>query len=759
MAKEGKGGAGEGPGAAVPGGRGPGDLPAGSARAAFVSTETRTYVHPRPFALEGGGVLPELRVAYRTWGALDAEGGNAVVICHALTGSADADRWWTRMFGPGRAFDPDRDFIICSNLLGSCYGTTGPTSIDPATGTPYLGRFPPITVRDMVEVQHALVAALGVRRVRMVIGGSLGGMQVLEWALLHPDMVDSLAFIASTARHSAWAIGLSEAQRHAIYADPRWRDGQYSPEDPPSAGLAAARMQAMLTYRSAPSFEERFGRRPQAEDMFSVESYLRYQGQQLVDRFDAATYVALSRAMDTHDVTRGRGDLDQVLRSIHQPTLVVSIDSDVLYWPAEQREVARLVPGARFAVMDSPQGHDAFLIDVDRLSELVAEFRGGAAARPALPEPLVRGYQERGISLLVAGKGKVGSELLEQIRVQRTELEQDYDVVLRVVGLADQRGAILAEDGIDLDRWREQLAAAPPAGPLDVRTAPALLDRLARLPRPVLVDVTADDGMSEVYEQAFRRGIDVVSSNKRPLAASGRRLEAVREARRQRSRHWHYDASVGASLPVLATLRRLVRSGDRIVRVEGSLSGTLGFIAGELQRGTPLSLALRWAMGLGYTEADARDDLTGADSARKALILAREMGGLLEPEEVRVEPFLPADQLGSGGPDELIHSLRGQDEAMAARVEELRRRGKVLRYLAHIGPGDGHALSVRVGPEAVDADLPAARLVGVEAFVAFTTARHADRPLLVQGSGVGGASTAGALLAEIFRLPAGRGAR
>ena len=302
------------------------------------------------------------------------------------------------------------------------------------------------------------------------------------------------------------------------------------------------------------------------------------------------------------------------------------------------------------------------------------------------------------MSLLVAGKGKVGSELLEQIRVQRTELERDYDVVLRVVGVADRRGAVLAEDGIDLDDWREQLAAATPAGPLDVRTAPALLDRLARLPRPVLVDVTADEVMSEVYEQAFRRGIDVVSSNKRPLAASGRRLEAVREARRQRSRHWHYDASVGASLPVLATLRRLVRSGDRIVRVEGSLSGTLGFIIGELQRGTPLSLALRWAMGLGYTEADARDDLTGADSARKALILAREMGGVLEPEEVRVEPFLPPDQLGAGGPDELIHSLRGQDETMAARVEELRRRGKVLRYLAHIGPGDGHAPERPGGP-------------------------------------------------------------
>jgi homoserine O-acetyltransferase len=741
-----------------------------AARVAFVSPDTRSWLHPGPFPLERGGALPALAIAYRTWGTLAPDGANAVVVCHALTGSADADRWWTRMFGPGRALDPDRDFVVCANILGSCYGTTGPTSLEPATGQPWLGRFPAITIRDMVAAQRALVEALGVKRIRMVIGGSLGGMQALEWALMAPALVEAVVFIASTARHSAWAIGLSEAQRQTIFADPRWRDGQYDPDDPPSAGLAAARMQAMLAYRSAPSFEERFGRRPQAEDLFAVESYLRYQGQQLVDRFDAATYVTLTEAMDTHDVARGRGDLDEVLRGIRQPMLVVSIDSDVLYWPAEQREVARLVPGARFAVLDSPQGHDAFLIDVDRLSDLVAEFRGrgvgapavdlarGAPVRVAGGEPLARGFRERGLSLLVAGKGKVGGELLDQLCAQRTELEQDYDVVLRVVGLADRRGALLVEEGVELEGWREQLAAAPAGGPLDARNAPALLDRLAALPRPVLVDVTADEGMGEVYEQAFRRGIDVVSSNKRPLAAPARRWELIREVRRRERRHWHYDASVGASLPVLATLRRLLRSGDRIVRVEGSLSGTLGFLTAELQRGTPLSLALRWAMGLGYTEADPRDDLSGADTARKALILARELGANLEPEDVRIEPFLPGAAALPPEGDALIHALRAHDEATAARVETLRREGKVLRYLARIGPGTDRPLVVQVGPEAVEAEQPAARLVGVEAFVAFTTLRNPDRPLTVQGSGVGGASTAGALVAEIFRLPIGVGA-
>jgi len=734
---------------------------AAAARAAFIAPETRWLELAAPLPLELGGALRGVRVAYRSWGRLASGGDNAVVVCHALTGSADADRWWTGMFGPGRALDPERDFVVCSNILGSCYGTTGPTSIDPATGRPWLGDFPTITIRDMVRAQRELLAALGVKKVRLVVGGSLGGMQVLEWALSYPELVEAIVPIATSARHSAWAIGLSEAQRQAIYADPRWKGGRYDPADPPVGGLAAARMMAMCTYRHKASFDERFGRRLQAADLFAMESYLRYQGRQLVDRFDAASYVALTRAMDTHDVARGRGDFDEVLRSVRCPALVVSIDSDVLYLPDEQQEIAHRIPGARLLRLASKDGHDAFLIDVDWLSDEVAEFRGRAPSRRAVIRSPSRARVEAGerpeVSLLVLGKGKVGGELLDQIARQLPTLERDYDVALRVVGIADRRRTLLDDGGVDLARWRELVASAPETGPLGPDSAGPVLDRLARTALPVLVDVTAADGMERVYAEAFRRGVHVVAANKRPLVVPWRDREAVAAERRQAHRHYRYETTVGASLPVIDTLRGLVRAGDRVHLVEGSLSGTMGFVTSELMKGFPLSLVVRWARELGYTEEDPRDDLSGLDAARKAVILARELGLSVEVEDVTVEPLVPREALGGGSLQEMYEALRRYDDAFARRCASLRERGLALRYVARIARDGRPALSV--GPMEVPATHRAAALQGVEAYVAFTTDRHDALPLLVQGAGVGDALTAGGLLSEIFEVAAGHGAR
>ncbi|MBC7880027.1 MAG: homoserine O-acetyltransferase [Anaerolineae bacterium] len=338
----------------------------------FFSPETRFW-RSSNFVLESGEQLEEVEVAYRTWGNFD--GDNAVLVCHALTGSADADTWWAPLLGSERSLDPARNFIICSNILASCYGTTGPASLNPRTGRLWGADFPSITIRDMVRLQALLLNSLGIQRLKLVLGGSLGGMQALEWALLYPERVEAMAAIACSGRHSAWCIGLSEAQRQTIFADPLWQQGHYDPDQPPAAGLAAARMVAMCTYRSQTSFEARFGRERNSQHRFAIAEYLRYQGTRLVQHFDANAYVALTYAMDAHDVGENRGSYETALASILIPTLIVAIDSDVLYPPEEQQELARFIPDARFAWLHSDHGHDAFLIEMDALDEIMLNFR------------------------------------------------------------------------------------------------------------------------------------------------------------------------------------------------------------------------------------------------------------------------------------------------------------------------------------------------------------------------------------------------
>ncbi len=337
--------------------------------------------------LESGVTLRQAPVAYQTWGALNESGTNAVLICHALTGSSDVPAWWPGIVGPGLAIDTERYYVVCANVLGSPYGSASPLAGDPETGRPYGPRFPEITIRDTVAAHRVLLERLGVRRVVAAIGASMGGMQVLEWAF-QGDLVQSLVPIAVGGRHSAWCIGWSEAQRQAIYADPNWMEGNYDDAAPPEAGLAAARMMAMISYRSSNEFAARFGRdiMPEGDSagqpVFAAESYLRHQGHKLVARFDANCYVQLTRQMDTHDVSRGRGDYEATLASIRQPSLVIGISSDVLYPLAEQRELARLIPDARLKVLDAPYGHDSFLIETDAMSQIIQDWLSVQSSRP-----------------------------------------------------------------------------------------------------------------------------------------------------------------------------------------------------------------------------------------------------------------------------------------------------------------------------------------------------------------------------------------
>ena len=415
------------------------------------------------FALDGvgvgGGALASLTLAYSAYGTLNARADNAVVVGHSLTSDSRVAAWWGPLLGPGPRFllDTERYFVVCANVLGSVYGSSGPRTPEPAApggrvASPAPGAaFPAPSVRDNVRAQHALLRALGVRRVALAVGGSLGGMLALEWAATFPADVDALIVIASCAAHSAWGVGLGVAGRAAIAADARWRGGAYPPDDPPLAGLAVARQIAMLSYRSPGSFEAKFGRRrrrgngkeeaekaggAEEEGPFEVQNYLTYQGDKFVNRFDALAYVRMTQLLDSHDIGRGRAPAAAgaepdagaaaagaksepsylaVLRALPQRTLIVGIDSDILYPVRSRRrtssrrrccglrerahrhptatplpplqlnlavEMATAIPRASLYTLSSPHGHDSFLIEIEELNRVCCAWRDGAEYPP-----------------------------------------------------------------------------------------------------------------------------------------------------------------------------------------------------------------------------------------------------------------------------------------------------------------------------------------------------------------------------------------
>jgi homoserine O-acetyltransferase len=357
-----------------------------------------TIATTRPLALDGGGRLSDITIAYETWGRLDADAANAILVCHAWTGDSHvigpsghghpSSGWWEGVVGPGLGLDTDRYFVVCANVIGGCQGSTGPASIEPSTGMPYGSRFPVITIRDMVRVQSALTEHLGIGQWLTVVGGSMGGMQALEWAITFPDRVRSIVPIATSLQHTAQQIAWGAVGRRAIKLDPKWRGGDYydaAPGDGPHEGMAVARQVAQITFRSDEVFTDKFGRdvadRREGFELwqrFEVERYLDHHGDKLVARFDANSYLLISKAMDLHDVGRGRGGVERAAARIKVPTLALGIWSDVLYPSYQQREIVELVARsgvpAQYVDIDSPHGHDSFLIDVDQVSLALSTF-------------------------------------------------------------------------------------------------------------------------------------------------------------------------------------------------------------------------------------------------------------------------------------------------------------------------------------------------------------------------------------------------
>eukprot|EP00128_Syssomonas_multiformis_P000472 Colp12_sorted_trinity150504_noHs@14948 len=343
------------------------------------------------YTLEDGTELLECPVAYRTWGTLNSDRDNVIVVCHALTGHADVSTWWGDLVGEGKTIDTNKYFAICMNVLGSPYGTASPVTINPKTGKKYGADFPIVTIRDTVRLhRRVLDEIIKIKSVFAAIGASLGGMQVLEWSFFGPQYVRHLIPIATCAKHSAWCIGFDETQREAIYNDPKWRGGYYPEDDPPTEGIGLARMVAMLTYRSQPSLERKFGRREQDPAtlparyqthregepyFFTIQSYLRYQGRKLAERFDANCYVRLTQMMDLHDISRGRyATLGEALGSISQSTLLVGITSDILYPVEEQEELKQHLRNVELVVFHAADGHDGLFVECEQLDRHISSW-------------------------------------------------------------------------------------------------------------------------------------------------------------------------------------------------------------------------------------------------------------------------------------------------------------------------------------------------------------------------------------------------
>jgi homoserine O-acetyltransferase len=325
----------------------------------------------QPFPLETGAVLPEITIAYHTYGQLNPEKSNVIWVCHALTANSNVADWWEGLFGPGKVYDSEKYFIVCANILGSCYGTTCPRSINPTTGRTYGLDFPVFTMRDIVQALELLRIQLGIEEIQLCIGGSCGGHQVLEFAYLLPDRIKNIALLVTSARETAWAIAIHEAQRMAIQADPTWKDDN---DTGGAEGLKAARGMGLVSYRTFEAYKAHQTDADDKLDDFLAASYIRYQGRKLERRFYAQCYWYLTKALDSHHIGRGRRGAEAALAKLKMPALVLSIDTDLLIPPVEQWFLSQRLPHSTYIRLPSDFGHDGFLIETERIEDIILKW-------------------------------------------------------------------------------------------------------------------------------------------------------------------------------------------------------------------------------------------------------------------------------------------------------------------------------------------------------------------------------------------------
>jgi homoserine O-acetyltransferase len=644
--------------------------------------------------LERGDRLDRVDVRYRLEGTLNAARDNVVLVVHALTGTTHASEWWKGVIGANAAIDPTKHAVLCANLLGGCDGTTGPSNEQPDV-------LPPFSTRDQAALLARLLDTLGVGAPLLVCGGSLGGMVTLEFAASFPALVRSAVVLAAPAAQTAQGIAWNAIMRRAI-AVGGVREG-----------LALARMVGMLSYRTPEGLERRFGRSRSEHDTFQVHDWLAVHGEKLVARFDATSYGALIDAMDEHDVGRDRGGLSAALSAVGDRLTGVGIPGDLLY-PAESVREWTTAANATYVELPSIHGHDAFLLEVDRVSAVIAKAVAESEARAVDPTPVVTTVSPRvrPLRVALAGCGHVGGSLLDLFgeRAQQLRDAQPIHVARVLVRDATRPRPALA-----------QAIARGTAAPDACITDPA---RLLSDDIDVLVEVIGGTTTARtLVETALQRGIRVVTANKALLGERGAALAAL--AQRTDTR-LDFEGAVCGAIPIV----RCVRSGAAgvgITKVSGILNGTSNYVLEKVAEGASLADAVATAQQLGYAEADPTRDLSGQDAEDKLRMLAWMCFGV-DPATLKV-------------------TRRGIDAESAAWATRVALDGDRVKLMASCAR-EGDELVARILPTRITSDDPWARVAGP--FNRIVVESESAGSLVFQGAGAGGRATAGAVLADII---------
>ncbi|WP_395373734.1 homoserine O-acetyltransferase [Marinicella sp. W31] len=638
----------------------------------------------QPFRLESGETLDELTIAYTTYGQLNADGSNVVWVCHALTGNARPQEWWPGLVGTDDLFNPDEHYIVCANLIGSPYGSTHPLSVNPKSGQPWGEDFPLITVRDNVRAFELLRQYLGIDKIHTLIGGSLGGHQALEWAITCPDLMDYLIVCASSPRLTPWAVAFNQSQRLAIEADQLWPQQN-------SAGLKAARAIALLSYRSPACYNKSQADQFSFDRPLKAQTYQDYQGEKLVDRFDAWSYHALTRTMDTHDVGRNRGGVSAALAEIRAQTLIVGISSDHLFSVADSKHLAEAIPNARLEVIDSEYGHDGFLLETQQLSTVIQ----------TLYEPRLHIESSSLSNIALFGFGCVGSGFYQLLN------QASHNAVVTAVGVKDNKRARSISSHL-------------------ISQEPLSLVRDSNID---IVVEAIDDAQAafDIVSQALAQGKHVVSASKRMLAEH---LSELIDLQRESGSTLLYEAAVAGGIPIIRQLNDYFDCAEN-QSIQGILNGSSNYILSRLHADpdTGYEEVLLEAQQAGFAETDPIADVGGYDAKYKAVLLALHGFGLLiKPEQV----------LNLG-----IQNITAEDIAWGQQ------QGFVLKQVARLDKQANGDVCITVLPEYIPADSELAQ-TDAENNIVIVTNHHSGYTF--KGKGAGAIPTGTAVLGDVKQL-------